>query len=231
MEIVTLHVNDLDASVDADVAVVIDVIRAFTVAPWCLARGAQRLLFAPGVEEAVQAQAERFPDALLLKDRAADPRFALPNAPGRIAREDLTGRTVIQVTGNGTRGAFAVGSVPLVLCASFATAAATARAIVAAERQRVLLVPTEGDEDLALADYLTALLDGGGSAFAPPYLARVVRSAAGQECLERGADPRVEGVDADDLRRCMELDAFDDALQATPEDGGLLAVTPLTMDP
>lgn len=229
MEIATLHVDDLDASVDADVAVVIDVIRAFTVAPWCLARGAQRLLFAPGVEEAVQAQAERFADALLLKDRAADPRFALPNAPGRIAREDLTGRTVIQVTGNGTRGAFAVGSAPLVLCASFTTAAATARAILAAAPERVLLVPTEGDEDVALADYLTAMLDGGGGVFAPPYLARVVRSAAGQECLERGADQRIPGVDPDDLRRCMELDVFGFALQATPEDGGLLAVAPTTM--
>lgn len=224
VEIHTQHVNDLTGPVDADLAVVIDVIRAFTVAPWCLARGASRLLFAPGVEEAVRAQAEHIPDALLLKDRAADPRFALPNAPGRIAREDLTGRTVIQVTGNGTRGAYAVGPAPIVLCASFVTAAATARAVLAAAAERVILVPTEGDEDVAFADYLAAMLDGGASPDPAPYLERVVASAAGRECAKRGADPAYPGFDADDLRRCIEIDAIDHALQARSEDGGLLAV-------
>lgn len=225
VEIQTQHVNDLTGPIDADVAVVIDVIRAFTVAPWCLARGASRLLFAPGVEEAVRSQAAHIPDALLLKDRAADPRFALPNAPGRIAREDLTGRTVIQVTGNGTRGAYAVGPVPIVLCASFVTAAATARAVLAADPERVILVPTEGDEDVALADYLTAMLDGGASPDPAPYLARVVASAAGRQCAERGADPAFAGFDPDDLRRCLEIDAFDRALRVAPQPNGLLAVT------
>lgn len=224
MEIRTQHVDDLTGPVAADVAVVIDVVRAFTVAPWCLARGAERLLFAPGVEAAAQVRADHHPDALLLKDGGSDPRFALPNAPGRIAREDLTGRTVIQVTGNGTRGAYAVGAVPMVLCASFVTATATARAVLAAAPARVLLVPTEGDEDVALADYLTAVLDGAARPDPAPYLERVVRSDAGRECVARGADPAYPGVDADDLRRCLAIDAFDHALQASPEPGGLLAV-------
>ncbi|GAB2608208.1 2-phosphosulfolactate phosphatase [Pseudactinotalea suaedae] len=224
MEIVTRHVDDLEGAVDADVAVVIDVIRAFTVAPWCLSRGAERLLFAPGVEEAVRAQTEHHPEALLLKDGGTDPRFALPNAPGRIAREDLTGRTVIQVTGNGTRGAYAAGAAPVVLCASFATAAATARAVRAAAPARLLLMPTEGDEDVALADYLVAMLDGGAAVDPSPYLERVVRSTAGRECAAYGADARYPGVDADNLRRCLEVDVFDHALQAVPQPDGLLAV-------
>src|SRR5690606_36621260 len=79
VEIRTQHVDDLTGPVAADVAVVIDVVRAFTVAPWCLARGAERLLFAPGVEAAAQVRADHHPDALLLKDGGSDPRFALPN--------------------------------------------------------------------------------------------------------------------------------------------------------
>jgi len=222
---VTSHVDDLPESGAApDVAVVIDVIRAFTVAPWVLARGADRLLFAPSVDAAVAARAEH-PDALLLKDRGADPRFALPNAPGRIAREDLRGRTVIQVTGNGTRGAFAVGKASLLLCASFVTAAATARAVMEAAPARVLLVPTEGDEDHALADYLIALLDGGQPVDPAPYLERVVDSRAGRECAARGSDPAFPGVDADDLARCLEIDAIGSAVRAEPLANGLLAVT------
>ena len=101
-----VHVNDLERSVErigseVDVAVVIDVVRAFTVAAWCLERGAARLLLAPSIEAAVAA-GERHPGAVLLKDGEPDPRFILPNAPGRIATEDLTGRIVVQKTGNGT---------------------------------------------------------------------------------------------------------------------------------
>jgi 2-phosphosulfolactate phosphatase len=225
VHLVTSHVDDLpESGSPPDVAVVIDVVRAFTVAPWVLARGADRLLFAASVDAAVAARADH-PDALLLTDRTADPRFALPNAPGRIAREDLRGRTVIQVTGNGTRGAFAVGRVPLLLCASFVTAAATARVITQVAPARVLLVPTEGDEDHALADYLVALLDGGRPVDPTPYLDRVVLSPAGRECATRGGEEAWPGFDADDLMRCLEIDAIGAAVRAQPLANGLLAVT------
>ncbi len=219
------HVDDLE--VDAgpadgvDVAVVIDVIRAFTTAPWCLARGAARLLMAPSLEAAVEARRSRFPDAVLLKDGAPDPAFELPNSPGRIAREDLTGRVVVQRTGNGTRGAHAVSRVPTVLCASFVTATATARAVAASGARRLLLVPTEGDEDWALADLLTATLNDGG-ADPGPYLRRADASAAAQECRDRGPDDDDVGFDPDDLRRCLEIDAFDRAVRVT-SDGELLS--------
>lgn len=232
MHLTAWHVDDLshpgparEAAARADVAVVIDVIRAFTVAPWCLERGAAAVLLASSVEAAVAARDASYPDALLLKDGPADPRFALPNAPGRIAREDLTGRTVVQRTGNGTRGAHAVARTPLVLCSSFVTAAATAEAVRAARPGGVVLIPTEGDEDWALADYLAAVLHDGGARPDPsPYLDRVVRSPAGVECAERGADEGYPGVDPDDLARCLELDRFDHALRAVPQPDGLLAV-------
>lgn len=43
-----LHVDDLTELLgpEVDVAVVVDVVRAFTVAPWCLEQGAARLLLA-----------------------------------------------------------------------------------------------------------------------------------------------------------------------------------------
>jgi 2-phosphosulfolactate phosphatase len=229
------HVDDLPPLVHAEsrpdgadgpgVAVVIDVIRAFTVAPWCLARGAAALFLAPSVEVAARARAERYPEAVLLKDGPPDPRFALPNSPSRVARTDLTGQTVIQKTGNGTRGAFAVGAVPLVLCASFVTAGATARKVAASDAERVLLVPTEGDEDLALAEYLAALLVArAGSHVDPePYLARVRDSAAAKECLERSDDPAYPGVCAGDLESCLDLDGFGHALRARRQ-GDLLSV-------
>lgn len=218
------HLDALPSLEGFDVAVVIDVVRAFTVAPWVLRQGARRLLLARDFDHAVRASQERFPDALLLKDGAPDPRFALSNAPGAIARTDLTGRTVIQATGNGTRGAHAVAAVPAVLVASFANASATAAAI-ARRSGRTILVPTETDEDVALADWLALAAAGDRPDFAP-YLARVRESAAGLECAARGHDPAFPGVDPDDLARCLEADAFGHAMRLE-RDVDLFEVVPL----
>lgn len=99
MRIETRSVNDVcaDDELEAifDVAVVIDVIRAFTVAPWVLRRGAQQLILAPDASSALDAQAAKWPGALLVKDRAPDSRF-LPNAPGLISTLDLSGWQHVQ---------------------------------------------------------------------------------------------------------------------------------------
>lgn len=229
MRTLVCHVDDLDhdgvatrAVGRADVAVVVDVVRAFTVAPWCLHRGAARLLLARGVEEAVAARAARFPDALLLKDGDPDERFALPNAPGRIALEDLSGRTVLQRTGNGTRGAHAVAGVPLVLCAGLVTASATAAAVAAAGAEHVVLVVTEGEEDVALAELVLAVLEHGSAVDPEPFRVRAAGSEAAQQCRDRGPDPAWPGFHEDDLRRCLQVDRFDRAVVAREVGDGLL---------
>ncbi|MBB1483066.1 2-phosphosulfolactate phosphatase [Tessaracoccus sp. MC1865] len=149
----TLHVNELgslgdDASFDA--AVIIDVIRAFTTAPWILLRGASRLFLARDAESAVREGDLLYPNALL--------------------------------------------------------------------------VPTEGDEDVALAEYLTVALSTNRAPHPGPFLERVERSPAGIECRDRGTDTRFPGVDPDDLARCLEIDAYDQAL-LVEEAGELLALS------
>lgn len=211
------HADDLASEEslgeDYDLAVVVDVIRAFTVAAWVLRQGAGRLLLAPDAETAIRARDTRFPDALLMKDGAPDPHFELPNAPGSIAELKLTGKTVIQTTGNGTRGAHVVREVPVVACASFANATATARLM--AVQERVLLVPTEGDEDDALADFLTARAEGRHVEMGR-LLERVAESAAGVECLERGLDPAFPGFHPRDLELAQRVDVFNHAPIAQP---------------
>lgn len=226
MSIVVRHLAELTTDNPADqwdIAVVIDVIRAFSTAPWILRQGASRLLLAPNADAAMAALRVEFPDAILVKDGPPDPRFALPNSPGRIAQEDLAGRVVILATGNGTRGAYAVRGAREVLCASFVNAAATARA--ASHRDEILLVPTEGDEDQALADYLTHAIRAQGAPPAAPFLERVTSSKAGVECRSRGLDPSFPGVHPDDLGRCLDLDAFDFAL-SVKQAGSLLEAKP-----
>lgn len=205
------HLDDVGPANSADAVVVVDVIRAFTTAPWCYEAGARSVLLASTIEEAL---ASRVGDhVLLIKDGLPDPRFDLPNAPGLVAETDLRDRTVVQITGNGTRGVYAV-SAPHVLCASFVTAGATARFLSQAQIRSVLFVPTEGDEDTALADYLVELLHGGGDP--TDYLSRAEASPAAAELRQRGPDPASPGVHPDDLTRCLEIDRFDFALEAVP---------------
>jgi 2-phosphosulfolactate phosphatase len=219
----TVHLNELAGPVPRSAAVVIDVMRAFTVAPWCFARGAAAVRLAPSIAAAVAARA-RWPSALLLKDGGADPRFDLSNAPGYIRRLDLRGQTIVQVTGNGTRGAHAVGDLDLVLCASFVTAGATARALTEQRVGAVTMLVTEGDEDRALADYLTALLTGAAPDPAG-YLQRAGASDAAAELRRRGGDDRFPGNHADDADLCLQLDVFDFALRAEPDEN-FLSLTP-----
>ena len=203
------HLDDLPTTISADAVVVVDVFRAFTTAPWCYESGARSVLLAPTIEDALAA---RVGDHVrLIKDGVPDPRFDLANAPGMVAATDLRDRTVVQITGNSTRGVYAV-SAPHALCASFVTATATARFLREERIRSVLFVPTEGDEDTALADYLIELLHGGGDP--TDYLSRAEASPAAAELRQRGPDPAFPGVHPDDLTRCLDVDRFDFALEA-----------------
>ena len=85
------------------VAVVVDVMRAFTVAAWAFARGAERIVLAESLDEA-RALKERHPDWVAIKDGPPAPGFDTVNSPGMLRSMDLSGRTVVQKTTAGTVG-------------------------------------------------------------------------------------------------------------------------------
>ncbi|MFE6101594.1 2-phosphosulfolactate phosphatase [Streptomyces laurentii] len=212
------------------VAVVIDVMRAFTVAAWAFARGAERIVLA-GTDRSALEWKEAHPDWLALKDGAPAPGFDLVNSPGLVRSADLTGRTLIQRTTAGTRGALAVSGAPLVLCASFVVAGATARLLCAEAGTRPVTFVITGDdgraeEDLACAQYISrrALArPAGGDAepgeieHAEPYLHRA-RTSRGAVRLADGVRRGYRGIHQDDAALCLELDRFPYAMVARQED-------------
>ena len=120
---------------------------------------------------------------------------------------------VLEIRREGQVPSHVVREVPVVACASFANATATARLM--AGQECVLLVPTEGDEDDALADFLTARAEGRHVEMGR-LLERVAESAAGVECLERGLDPAFPGFHPRDLELAQRVDVFNHALIAQP---------------
>ncbi|MEE1759807.1 2-phosphosulfolactate phosphatase [Streptomyces sp. SP18BB07] len=207
------------------VAVVIDVMRAFTVAAWAFAQGAEKIVLAESLDDALALKAGH-PDWVALKDGPPAPGFDAVNSPGMLRSMDLDGRTVVQKTTAGTVGALAVKDASLVLCASFVVAEATARVLRARESDDVTFVVTgedgRADEDLACAQYIArraaeadadAVAEGRAGTVAAEFLRRAADSRAATELAEGVR----QGVHPDDVALCLELDRFSFAMVAALE--------------
>ncbi|MGJ7416548.1 2-phosphosulfolactate phosphatase [Streptomyces cinereoruber] len=209
-------------------AVVVDVMRAFTVAAWAFGRGAERIVLAGSLEEALALKA-RHPDWVALKDGPPAPGFDAVNSPSLLRSADLGGRTVVQKTTAGTVGALAVKDASLVLCAGFVVAEATARLLRARGCDRVTFVVTGEDgraeEDLACARYIAGRAAGAGTD-AAGFLRRAEESRAAAE-LREGVR---EGAHPDDVALCLELDRFPFAMVASVEDS-LMTLRPYAVPP
>ncbi|MFJ7330233.1 2-phosphosulfolactate phosphatase [Streptomyces cyaneofuscatus] len=198
------------------VAVVIDVMRAYTVAAWAFAQGAEKIVLAESLDEALALKA-RHPDWVALKDGPPAPGFDAVNSPGLLRSLDLGGRTVVQKTTAGTVGALAVKNASLVLCAGFVVAEATARFLRERGGDSVTFVVTgedgRADEDLACAQYIARRVTEDATD-ADGFLRRAGASRAARELAEGVR----QGVHPDDIALCLELDRFPFAMVATSED-------------
>ncbi len=104
-----LQIERVDAQTAGEargVVIVIDVIRAFTVAGYAFAGGAKRMWLVRKVDEAL-ALREREPDALLVGEVVGRliEGFDLNNSPSRMVAANVRDRLLIQRTGAGTQGA------------------------------------------------------------------------------------------------------------------------------
>lgn len=207
-------------------AVVIDVMRAFTVAAWAFAQGAEKIVLAESLDEALALKA-RHPDWMALKDGPPAPGFDIVNSPGLLRTVDLGGRTVVQKTTAGTVGALAVKESSLVLCAGFVVAEATARLLRTRTSDSVTFVVTgedgRADEDLACAQYIARRVTE-TETDAAAFLRRAADSGAAAELAEGVR----QGVHPDDVALCLEVDRFPFAMVATLE-GSLMVLRPHAM--
>ncbi|WP_329034016.1 2-phosphosulfolactate phosphatase [Streptomyces sp. NBC_00178] len=222
----TVATSDVDGT--EKVAVVIDVMRAFTTAAWVFHRGADRIVLAADGDRALALKASN-PGWLALKDGTPARGFDLTNSPELVRRADLAGRTVVQTTTAGTVGALAVTEAEWALCGSFVVAGATARLLASTGADAVTFVATgEGGraaEDRACADYLAELL-GGGHVDPAPYVRRARDSTAAQELR----DGRRHGSRSADVGLCLEVDRFDFAMRVTLK-AGMAVLRPVAARP
>ncbi|NJN96814.1 MAG: 2-phosphosulfolactate phosphatase [Anaerolineales bacterium] len=216
------HQTTLETCPDATGTVVaIDVVRAFTTAAYAFAAGASEIILTGTVEEAL-ALRRQFPDTLVMGevDGLSISEFDFGNSPTQIAALDLTGRRLVQRTTAGTQGVVRSTKADLLLAGSLVCAGATVRYLRQVQPETVTFVITgillgrDGDEDIACADYIAALLRDEQPDITP-FVRRVYESTTGRLFT----DPAHPEFPAADLACCVEVDRFDFAMVVERREG------------
>ena len=145
-----------DGGLGADVAVVIDVLRATSVMVTALDRGAAQIMTCRTVGEARELATRLDPRPLLCGERGCKPidGFDLGNSPAEYTSQRVRDRTLVLTTTNGTRAIDTVREVPRVLVASFLNLSAVIDALDPSQQVHLVCAGTEGQvtlEDVLLA--------------------------------------------------------------------------------
>lgn len=202
------------------VVVVIDVIRAFTNAAFAFHRGASEIYPVSGVDEALQLKLQ-IPNSLVFGEVGGLPPegFDFGNSPTQTNALDLNGKVVIQRTGAGTQGIARSVKARQIIAASFVVARQTVKYLLKLSPEEVTFVVTGqtfdgGEEDLACAEYLEALLKG-KSPDPTIFLERVRNSNDAKIFF----NPQMAQFPEFDLIHCTSLDKFDFAMPVNKEYG------------
>lgn len=199
---------------------VIDVIRAFTNAAFAFHRGAAEIYPVSGVEEALQLKLQ-IPNSLVFGEVGGLPPegFDFGNSPTQTNALNLNGKVIIQRTGAGTQGIARSVKASKIIAASFVVANQTVKYLQKLSPAEVTFVATGqtfdgGEEDLACAEYLEALLRG-DLPDPTPFLERVRNSNDAKIFynIQMSQFPEL------DLIHCTSLDKFDFAMVVAKENG------------
>ena len=226
MKFSRLFLNRLQNQPDPhDTVVVIDVLRSFTTAAVALAQGARAIYPVDGIIMAAAVQS-RTPNSVSVGAVCGGdpaPGFDYGNSPAQMLHADLTGKNVVMSTAAGVRGLQRFHQARRLYAASLVCAKATAEAIRTAGAKEVCFVITgewvdrDGDEDIACADYIEALLRG--EAMVPEEYAGRVRASDFGQRFTAGTWPNLPIAD---LELAAHADLFEFAMPVAREAGVLV---------
>jgi 2-phosphosulfolactate phosphatase len=198
------------------IAVIIDVFRAFSVAPHAFAAGAARVLPVGDIEDAL-AMRTRFPGAVLVGERHARklPGFDAGNSPTDILALDVKGKVVVHTTHAGTQGLVNATEADEVLTGGFNNLSAVCRYILDRDPARVTLVRMGHEarercaEDDLYAESLDRMLRGGAAPTAESVRSSLRTAPAAQKFF----DPACDWAPEPDFTHCTAVDKFDFVLR------------------
>ena len=206
-------------------AIIIDVYRAYTTAAVAFQRGAEKIILTASVDEALDLRARGLGDYCMgEQDRIMPPEFDFGNSPYALSQADVRGKTLIQSTSAGTKGANAAQDADRIYVAALVNAAATAGAVRADEPERISIVAMGSrgvmrtDEDEQCALYLRNLILG------YPQDSEAVRSLVASAAVSAKFDgPARPEFDPRDRDIALRVDSVPFAIRVVHEEGLLVA--------
>ena len=213
-----IHVTGIEGARHAQgTAVVIDVLRAFTVSAYALAGGARECRLVRTVAEA-RALAVQTAGAVLSAEEEALPveGIAISNSPTMIQATDLVGRVLVQRSTAGTQVAAAVQGDDI-YAASLVVARATVQACLLRKPNTITFVASaDHPEDHACARYMEALVHGEA-----PNVQALLEPLRQTERYRRATGGDWPGFPRTDLELSLMPDRFDFAMPVTRQPGYL----------
>jgi len=187
--------------------IVVDVIRAFTVAHVAMTQGARQIRLVESISTALALKRQN-PEYLLAgeRDGLPVPGFDLPNSPYTLSKLNLQGKTLILKTTYGTEAALNALQGAHVFVAGFINAKITALYVkqLAANNQKksitIIASHPTSDEDLACAQYIQDLITGRNRI----TVAEVTKRIRMSDCARKFYDRSKTAFDPRDLEICSK---------------------------
>ncbi len=145
----------------ADVNIIIDVLRAFTVSDYAFQQGVERIILASNENEAFQLRDE---NTYLSGEKNGGyqiPNFDYGNSPYALSMISLHDKQLVQKTTNGVAVTLTSLNAQHVFVTGYSNAYTTAKYISTLKQcQKINIIASHptGDEDLACAEYIKAIL-------------------------------------------------------------------------
>lgn len=201
---------------------IIDVFRAFSVAPYAIENGARRIIPVKDTDTAY-ALKKSHPEYVLMGERGGKklPGFDYGNSPAEIEHIDFLGKTLIHATSAGTRGLVHAVHAETVITGGFVNADAVVRYLRYRNPAVVSLVPmgsagvSRSEEDDLCAEYIRSALEG-----EPIDFKRIQKELRDCPAARKFFDPSTEWAPERDFELCLNLNRFDFVLRAHWTEGG-----------
>jgi len=189
----------------ADINIVIDVIRAFSVSHIAFLKGVNDIFLVNTVEEAFALRAEN-PSWLLAGEIGGLPivNFDLDNSPLTFSQADISNRTLVQKTSNGVKATLLALNAETILVTGLSNARKTAlyaKQLACRNNPCVINIIAShagDDDDFACAEYIRDILLDLNTIIIGEIQARIKASRPAQKFF----DPAQTAFDARDMEIC-----------------------------
>ncbi|WP_420976257.1 2-phosphosulfolactate phosphatase [Bacillus vallismortis] len=215
---ITIYQGHHHTLAPGDIHIVIDVIRAFTVAHYAFIGGAKEIYLVRTADEAF-ALKNTYPDYVLTGEEkgVGISGFDLDNSPKRMAEQDMADKHLVQKTTNGVTAALGALNAKHLFVTGFSNARTTAEHVkTLGDKNCVINIVAShpsGDDDMACAQYIKGIIEETNEVTAAEAIERINRSTV----AEKFFDCRQPLFDPEDIAYCTKELAGDFVMKVRQE--------------